>query len=231
METYHLIMILGGVLGILGYIRLIIAGARVHLVWVAAIPLIPFAALLFVIKYWQRAKGPVLMYIAGVLIACLGLALAPVAPRKIVHCQHSDCQVMMPADWSSRNDLVDGADLQVGNTDDMYLVVESVDRQNLGGTSPEQYADLWVRSFSKLAQIKSVVGPKRVQLGNHSALQYTIETQFEGVDTTVIYTAVAQPNRFYNVYSWIPTSDFAKREQTLHTMIDSFTLNPDRGSS
>jgi hypothetical protein len=218
------VMILGGVLMLVACIRYIIVAARVRLAWAFAIPIIPFAGLVFAIKYWQLAKGPIRMYIASISLMILGMAIAPAEPPKVARCQHEDCQLTIPADWSIRNSLAEGTELQADKDGDVYVGVTSVDRQHLRDTTLETFAPLFVQNFSKEAQVETVTGPKQVQLADHPALQYTIEWRSEGGDITSIYTLVAGEQRFYIVHGGASTSDFPKHEQTLHSVIDSFSL-------
>lgn len=63
------LLVVGLVVSLIGSVQFIIVAFREHIVWGICILLgVPFAALIFVVKYWEESRKPFLLQITGLII-------------------------------------------------------------------------------------------------------------------------------------------------------------------
>jgi hypothetical protein len=68
------LLIVAGVVSLIGTVMLLIAAFRVSVTWGVVVLLVPFGALVFLIKYWQESKRAFFVSLAGTGAAVVGWA-------------------------------------------------------------------------------------------------------------------------------------------------------------
>jgi hypothetical protein len=68
------LLVLGWLIGLAGGILLIVAGFRHSPVWGLVVLLVPFGALVFLVKFWPRGKTALMVQILGLLVSGMGVA-------------------------------------------------------------------------------------------------------------------------------------------------------------
>jgi hypothetical protein len=63
---------LGMVLGLVGFIWLVVVAFKKSVWWGLGTLIVPFVGLIFAIMNWQTAKTPFLVYLAGVILYVFG---------------------------------------------------------------------------------------------------------------------------------------------------------------
>ncbi len=71
------LLIVGYVAMLIGGIWLLVTAFKESVLWGVLSLLVPFAALVFVVKHWDVSKKPFLIQIGGVALVIAGVMLAP----------------------------------------------------------------------------------------------------------------------------------------------------------
>ena len=71
------LLIVGYVAMLVGGIWLLVAAFKTSVLWGVLSLLVPFAALVFVIKHWDVSKKPFLIQVGGIVLAVAGVMLSP----------------------------------------------------------------------------------------------------------------------------------------------------------
>ncbi|MFV0442255.1 MAG: hypothetical protein ACK5Q5_01645 [Planctomycetaceae bacterium] len=81
MDELYEVLFLGGLgLALVGWVWLLVVAYRTHLGWGIAVTLIPPAAILFIARQWTKAKAPLGVILAGLLISAAPAIYTRVAP-------------------------------------------------------------------------------------------------------------------------------------------------------
>jgi len=73
----YLLLAVGFIIYLVGAIKFLIAAYNVSVVWLVCCLLVPFAGLVFLIKYWDVAKKPFFTMLLGMVPLILGSFLLP----------------------------------------------------------------------------------------------------------------------------------------------------------
>lgn len=71
----------GGLTMVVGAIWLLVVAFKQSILWGLLSLFIPFAVLVFIFKYWDKAKQPFLIYLGGAVAIGIGMALGASVPH------------------------------------------------------------------------------------------------------------------------------------------------------
>ncbi len=82
-----LILVVSGIASLIGSVMFIVAAFRVSLTWGLLVLFVPFAGLVFLIKYWPQAKRGFLIGLAGSAVAGVGFIAVSAGAASSAHAQ------------------------------------------------------------------------------------------------------------------------------------------------
>jgi hypothetical protein len=82
-----LILVVAGIASLIGTVMFIVAAFRVSLVWGLLVLFVPFAGLVFLIKYWPQAKRGFVISLAGSAVAGIGFFVMAAGAASSAHAQ------------------------------------------------------------------------------------------------------------------------------------------------
>ena len=145
-------------------------------------------------------------------------------PEKITFLNDSFA-VTMPASWSTRTDLNDVADLQMGNLfKEAYAIFISESKIDFDDISLEGHSDL-TRSFLREG-LKNFQESEPRYLNNtkYKTLRYRITGSVDGLNLIYWHVTIETSGHFHQVILWSLKSKFADNEADYKALVESFEM-------
>lgn len=136
-------------------------------------------------------------------------------------------EVTANGNWTTRTDLNDDADLQIGNTsDDLYLIVLREPKSDFESDDLEQYSAVSRRPLLDSLKNGTESDRRSLKIAGYPAIQYRLEGTSDFVKVKYLHASIATPTHFYQVMGWGTVSDFDRGEEKLQAIISSFKEKP-----
>lgn len=134
------------------------------------------------------------------------------------------CQVSIPGDWKVENDLNEGADIQVGNSNKgEYLIVITDSKLDFDNITIEKHSELTRDHLMGNAKNCEVVGPaKNLVINGQPAVEYEIRGVVDNMNIVYLHVTVEGKDHFHQVVAWSIASRFTKNKEVLESVINSF---------
>jgi hypothetical protein len=143
-------------------------------------------------------------------------------PTKAVTSSDGLVKLAVPANWTTRSDLVDGATIQMGDISaNTFLVLQSYNKADIAGTF-EKFADQ-----SSAAIKANLKDGKRAPLGEQKVgglpgVQYRLEGAAERFNLVYFVTYVEGKSSYHELLMWTISSNQASALETFHQILPTF---------
>jgi len=134
----------------------------------------------------------------------------------------SIARVTTPASWSPLA-LSEAADLGLGNaTGELYFMVLTEARSELGGMSLQEHSDLTRGSLVSGLEAAREVGPEALEVGGRPALHYEIRGAMGDLELVYLHTTVDGPEHFHQLLAWTLASAIDSARADFRAVTASF---------
>jgi len=134
------------------------------------------------------------------------------------------CQVTVPGNWRTQNDLNSEATIQAGNLPaELYIIVIRESKEDFGRKADLDFFTNGVRENFKQTNAESVLSePVSIIINGHSAKQFEAAGEVENIKAKYLYATVETSDNFYQIMTWTLSSRYAKNKSILSEVINSF---------
>jgi hypothetical protein len=137
-------------------------------------------------------------------------------------------QVVLPSGWKEYRKLNDAAELQAAHLGkNLYIIVLTENRDDFDHITLKQHSALTREGLLKSLSSPEVMGPKKLSIQGHTAIQFEIRGQLDNTKITYLHTTVETDKNFYQILAWTSKSGFEKNSEELQQVIHSFRETQD----
>ncbi|WP_214110494.1 hypothetical protein [Acrocarpospora catenulata] len=145
----------------------------------------------------------------------------PVAEGQVVKAADNSSQVTVPDSWRTLK-LNDEAEIQLGNPgDEQYLVVLTEPQADFN-LDLAGYAKIIIDQMSNNLSDPKVSSPRRIRVGQASALEYEIHGTASGVKVAYWVTLVEGADNYHQVITWTLESKAQEHASALRQITQTF---------
>lgn len=163
----------------------------------------------------------------GALVVFMGLnALGSFAPA-VFTASDNQSRVTAPGNWKDLPELHDDAELHIGDdSDEVYLIVLTESREDLGEMPLDEYTDLVTASFSETIENAVFSEPRTMTINGMDAIQLDITGTVDDLDVVYTLTGVAGDANYFQLVGWTLADRIERNREVIEGTIATFEQMP-----
>lgn len=163
----------------------------------------------------------------GAFVVFIGLnALGSFAPA-VFTASDNQSRVTAPGNWKDLPELNDDAELHIGEeNDEIYLIVLTESREDLGDLPLDEYTDLVTANFSETIEDATFSEPRTMMINGMEAIQLDITGTVDDLDVVYTLTGVAGDANYFQLVGWTLADRVERNREVIEQTIANFEQIP-----